>query len=253
VQRAICCGSRSSHVTGMIAALDARGRTGRRRSVLPMQSDVTCGLERIRSGCSPGRTRCWRRHIQGLGARTLSGAPGLSDLEPGKSSLRALRPGRFRELKSGNGDQEIPARRWNSLAISAFQTEKTQESREAPLPLARVPRLPRRISRPTGPRRIHCRASLVFCGNRPPGDGAHDLWLCPSRLFQSRVTRISPRGPKRRGESIPVQSYDSGPPLPRPVFSSATGKVLSSSFMCGASGPAPPLHRHGCRTPGPDG
>jgi hypothetical protein len=46
------------HVTGMIAALDARDRMVRRRSALPRRSDRDWGPGRIRGGCAPGRTDC---------------------------------------------------------------------------------------------------------------------------------------------------------------------------------------------------
>jgi hypothetical protein len=217
----------------MIAALDARDRNGRRRSVLPMQSDVTCGPKRIRSGCSPGRTRCGRRHIQGLGARTLLGSPGLSHLEPGESSLRALRPGRFRELKSANGDQEIPSPPMESARYQCHSNRDNPGTARSAFAFGSRTTPTASDLSSAWPRSHPLSCLLVFCGNRPPGDGAHDPWLCPSRLFQSRVTRISPRGPKRGGESIPIQNYDSRRPLPRDL-----GAALGTTPHGVASSPA---------------
>jgi hypothetical protein len=84
-------------------------------------------------------------------------------------------PGRFRELNTRGGEWGLPSPRWDTLGIRAPQTEKPQKPREAPLPMARIPRLPRRVSGPPGPRRIHRGAPSCPVGVTAYRNGGHSL------------------------------------------------------------------------------
>ncbi len=84
-------------------------------------------------------------------------------------------PGRFRELNTRGGEWGLPSPRWDTLGIRAPQTEKPQKPREAPLPMARIPRLPRRVSGPPGPRRIHRSARSCPVGVTANRNGDHSL------------------------------------------------------------------------------
>ena len=107
--QAICFGSRSSHVTGMIAALDARDRTGRRRSVLPRRSARDLGPRADPGWMLAGPNSLLSTTHSGPRGADAPGAPGLSDRESGESAPLDLRPGRFRELNSRAGEWGLPS------------------------------------------------------------------------------------------------------------------------------------------------
>jgi hypothetical protein len=130
VQRAICFGTRSSHVTGMVAAPDACGRTGRSGLVLPGRSDRGLGPRAVPDGYPPGRSRYRSRHAPHLGARTSPGAPAgatgsLVDLlclaaflaDPARTGLAMASMNRR-------------AQRRATLGIRAPQAEELQEPRD---------------------------------------------------------------------------------------------------------------------------
>jgi hypothetical protein len=103
----ICMESGSSHVTGMIAALDARGRMGRRRSILPTVSDRDLG-PRADPGWMPAgpNSRLTTTHSGPLGAD----APrGPRSERPGVRKICSARHP-CRELKSRDGEGGLPSR-----------------------------------------------------------------------------------------------------------------------------------------------
>ena len=100
------------------------------------------------SGVDARRAELTEDDTPRVSGRGAPGAPGRSDRESRESAgSRSVRADFARSiLAMANGDDR--ARRWDPLGIRSPQIEKSQESGEAPLSMACVPRLPRPMDGP---------------------------------------------------------------------------------------------------------
>ena len=149
--QAICFGSRSSHVTGMIAALDTRDRTGRRRSVLPRRSARDLGPRADPGWMLAGPNSLLSTTHSGPRGADAPGAPCLSDRESGKSAPLDIRLGRFRELKARDGEWGLP-----SPAMGSARNQGLS-NRETPVPFGTDTNNPRRVDGLSVSRLWQCR------------------------------------------------------------------------------------------------
>jgi len=160
----------------MIAALDARDRTG---------GEATDPDEAIRSG--PGaqsgsgvdarRAELTADDPPRVSGRAHPRGLGRSDRGPGESAGSRFVLADLTSSIFAPASGDYPAHRCDTLGIRIPYTGESQELREAPLPMARVPRPPRRVSSPPGPGRVHPCTSSFIAGHRrgammPPGPDA---------------------------------------------------------------------------------